>query len=121
MYFFNASDYDEANELRKKLSSLIGDGEFLLPLLDEIGESDHSKWTTYAGVGCTQIDANEYCSMCSVELYLNSFVDEEFVYDVKQRFADTDTYHLVNSLIDKIMPNDCTAMILDIFMGQRLF
>ena len=44
--FFNAQDYDEANELNKKLRSLIEDGEFLLPLLDEIGESDHSKWTS---------------------------------------------------------------------------
>lgn len=26
--FFDAQDYDEANELNKKLRSLIGDGEF---------------------------------------------------------------------------------------------
>lgn len=119
--FFNAQDYDEANELNKKLRSLIGDGEFLLPLLDEIGESNHSKWTSYAGTGYTQTDAGEYFTIGSVELHLNSPVDEELVYDVKQRFSDTSTYNLVYSLFEKIMPNDCHVTILDVFMGQVLF
>lgn len=119
--FFNAQDYDEANELNKKLRLLIGDGEFLLPLLDEIGESDHSKWTAYAGTGYTQTDAGEYFTIGSAELRLNSPVDEELVYDVKQRFSDTSTYNLVYSLFEKIMPNDCHVTILDVFMGQVLF
>jgi len=119
--FFNAQDYDEANELNKKLRLLIGDGEFLLPLLDEIGESDHSKWTAYAGTGSTQTDAGEYFTIGSAELRLNSPVDEELVYDVKQRFSDTSTYNLVYSLFEKIMPNDCHVTILDVFMGQVLF
>lgn len=118
--FFNAQDYDEANELNKKLRLLIGDGEFLLPLLDEIGESDHSKWTAYAGTGSTQTDAGEYFTIGSAELRLNSPVDEELVYDVKQRFSDTSTYNLVYSLFEKIMPNDCHVTILDVFMGQVL-
>lgn len=119
--FFNTQDYDEADELNKKLRSLIGDGEFLLPLLDEIGESDYSKWTSYAGTGYTQADAGEYFTIGSAELHLNSSVDEELVYDVKQRFSDTSTYNLVYSLFEKIMPNDCNVTILDVFMGQVLF
>ena len=59
---FNTQDYDEANELNKKLASLIDDGEFLLPLLDEIDESDHSKWTVYGNAGHTQRYAGEYFS-----------------------------------------------------------
>ena len=93
----------------------------MLPLLDEIGESDHSKWTSYAGTGYTQTDGGEYLTIGSAELHLNSPVDEELVYDVKQRFDDTSTYNLVYSLFEKIMPNDCHVTILDVFMGQVLF
>jgi hypothetical protein len=116
--FFNAQDYDEADELNKKLRSLIGDGEFLLPLLDKIDEHDHSKWTVYGYVGCVQTYAGEYFSGCSIELHLNSLVDEETVREVKQRFVDTDTYtyHLVYSLLEKIPLNDCQFTILDVFM-----
>lgn len=117
---FNTQDYDEANELNKKLASLIDDGEFLLPLLDEIDESDHSKWTVCGNAGYTQRYAGEYFSTCSIELHLNSPIDEESVHDVKQRFDDTDTYHLVDSLLEKIALNDCEFTIIDVFMGQVL-
>lgn len=73
----------------------------MLPLLDEIDESDHSKWTVYGNVGHTQCYAGEYFTIGSAELRLNSPVDEELVYDVKQRFDDTSTYNLVYSLFEK--------------------
>lgn len=80
--YFDTQDYDEASELNKKLASRINNGEFLLPLLDEIGEQDYSKWTSYGSTGFVQIEDGGYFSMCSAQLLLNSSVDEEFVYDV---------------------------------------
>ena len=93
----------------------------MLPLLDEIGEQDYSKWTSYGSTGFVQIEDVEYFSRCSAQLLLNSSVDEEFVHDVNQRFEDTNVYHLVESLLREIMPSGCHAMIIDIYMGQKLF
>lgn len=113
---FDVQNYDEANELNKKLASLIDDGEFLLPLLDEIGESDrHSKWTSRGDTGCVRNNDWEYFSTCDVELYLNSSTEYESEYDIKERLVDADVYDLVKSLLREIMPDNCDAVLLDIY------
>lgn len=113
---FDVQNYDEANELNKKLASLIDDGEFLLPLLDEIGENDHhSKWSSRGNTGWVQNNDWEYFSTCSAELYLNSSIEYESAYDIKERLVDADVYDLVKSLLREIMPNNCDAVLLDIY------
>ena len=45
---------------------------------------------------------------------------EEFLENLKQRFDDSDYYHVTCQLTDKIMPKGCHAEITDIFMDSHL-
>ena len=115
-----AQNMNEAIELRKKVDNAIGCGEYLLPLLDQIGEYDHSKWMSICSCGSVVSFDGEYFSSAKIEFNMRQNVSMEFLENLKQRFDDSDYYHVTRSLTDKIMPKGCHAEITDIFMDDHL-
>lgn len=118
--FDSAQNINEAIELRKKVDNDIGCGEYLLPLLDQIGEYDHSKWMSICSSGTVVSFDGEYFSSVKIEFNMRQNVSMEFLENLKQRFDDSDYYHVTCQLTDKIMPKGCHAEITDIFMDSHL-
>ena len=112
--FDSAQNMNEAIELRKKVDNAIGCGEYLLPLLDQIGEYDHSKWMSICSTGSVVSFDGEYFSSAKIEFNMRQNASMEFLENLKQRFDDSDYYHVTRSLTDKIMPKGCHAEITDI-------
>lgn len=59
-------------------------------------------------------------SSAKIEFNMRQNASMEFLENLKQRFDDSDYYHVTRSLTDKIMPKGCHAEITDIFMDGRL-
>lgn len=62
----------------------------------------------------------EYFSSAKIEFNMRQNVSMEFLENLKQRFDDSDYYHVTCQLTDKIMPKGCHAEITDIFMDDHL-
>ena len=77
---------NEAIELRKKVDNAIGCGEYLLPLLDQIGEYDHSKWMSICSTGSVVSFDGEYFSSAKIEFNMRQNASMEFLENLKQRF-----------------------------------
>lgn len=116
----SAQNINEAIELHKKVDNAIGCGEYLLPLLDQIGEYDHSKWMSICSSGTVVSFDGEYFSSVKIEFNMRQNVSMEFLENLKQRFDDSDYYHVICQLTDKIMPKGCHAEITDVFMDSHL-
>lgn len=116
----SAQNINEAIELHKKVDNVIGCGEYLLPILDQIGEYDHSKWMSICSSGTVMSFDGEYFSSVKIEFNMRQNVSMEFLENLKQRFDDSDYYHVTCQLTDKIMPKGCHAEITDIFMDSHL-
>lgn len=121
---FDGFKYEPVQDAAKRYS----DGEdrflkmfdYLLPLLDQIGEYDHSKWMSICSTGSVVSFDGEYFSSAKIEFNMRQNASMEFLENLKQRFDDSDYYHVTRSLTDKIMPKGCHAEITDIFMDDRL-
>lgn len=84
------------------------------------GEYDHSKWMSICSTESVVSFDGEYFSSAKIEFNMRQNVSMEFLENLKQRFDDSDYYHVTRSLTDKIMPKGCHAEITDIFMDDHL-